>query len=226
MAEAMTWRKRSRKSKRWVYLIGSPVSRAVKIGVSNDPDARRADLQVGSPVPLMVLWKTRGGQALESALHDYFAPYRTQGEWFDFGDESPTALVATAAVLMGHRAQPEKVPAAARYRYSDCTSCAAASVREASLRRGASETLPSARAKQVPVVPEPRKESGVDRVLRVISEVPMRQKDIVEAAEMNKGTVSKAISRLIAAGTVKRLDDSRVVLVMDGATSKRDEVVV
>lgn len=54
----------------------------------------------------------------------------------------------------------------------------------------------------------------------------MRQKDIVEAAEMNKGTVSKAISRLIAAGTVKRLDDSRVVLVMDGATSKRDEVVV
>ncbi|MFE3206115.1 GIY-YIG nuclease family protein [Embleya sp. NPDC059237] len=62
-----------KKSKRWVYLIGSPALRTVKIGVSNDPDARLADLQVGSPVALHLLWKTPGGQGLEAALHAYFA---------------------------------------------------------------------------------------------------------------------------------------------------------
>lgn len=103
---------------RWVYLIGSPVVRSVKIGVAKDPDARLNELRTGSLVPLQLIWKTRGGRALESELHQYFAPYRTHGEWFDFGGENPAALVASAATLMGYVNQPERVATEDRIRTS------------------------------------------------------------------------------------------------------------
>ncbi|MYX32250.1 MULTISPECIES: GIY-YIG nuclease family protein [unclassified Streptomyces] len=89
-------------SRRWVYLIGSPVVRPVKIGVSNDPEARLADLQVGSPVPLVLLWEAKGGQQLESALHQHFAAHRLHGEWFDFGEDDPISTVAAAAGMLGY----------------------------------------------------------------------------------------------------------------------------
>src|SRR5581483_3251261 len=54
--------------------------------------------------------------ALEDGLHRYFAPYRIHGEWFDFGDENPAALVATAAVLMGNPTHPQRVTDESRLR--------------------------------------------------------------------------------------------------------------
>lgn len=101
---------------RWVYLVGATLTRPVKIGVAAKPEARLDDLRVGSPVPLHLIWKTRGGRALESGLHEYFAPYRIHGEWFDFGDEDPAALVATAAVLMGNPSHPRRVTTEERLR--------------------------------------------------------------------------------------------------------------
>lgn len=95
---------------RWVYLVGSTQARPVKIGVAKDAEARTAELQTGSPLPLHLIWKTRGGRSLERALHERFAPYRTHGEWFDFGDESPAAIVASAAVLLGYVAYAERSP--------------------------------------------------------------------------------------------------------------------
>lgn len=94
---------------RWVYLVGSSLSRPVKIGVAGNVQSRLEELRTGSPVPLHLLWKTRGDRDLEFSLHEYFAPYRIHGEWFDFGDEDPAALVATAAVLMGHLTHPKRV---------------------------------------------------------------------------------------------------------------------
>ena len=101
---------------RWVYLIGSTLTRPVKIGVAKNAEARLDELRIGSPVPLHIIWKARGGRALEGSLHEYFAPYRIHGEWFDFGDESPAALVATAAVLMGNPSHPQRVTAEGRLR--------------------------------------------------------------------------------------------------------------
>ena len=101
---------------RWVYLIGSALTKPVKIGVAKNAEARLDELRVGSPVPLHLFWKTRGGRALESSLHEYFAPYRIHGEWFDFGDENPAALVATAAVLMGSPSHPQRVTTEERLR--------------------------------------------------------------------------------------------------------------
>lgn len=87
---------------RWVYLVGTRQARPVKIGVASVVEVRIAELQTGSPLPLYLIWKTRGGQSLERDLHQRFAPYRIHGEWFDFGDENPAAVVASAAVLMGY----------------------------------------------------------------------------------------------------------------------------
>lgn len=101
---------------RWVYLVGSTLTRPVKIGVTKNAEARLDELRVGSPVPLHLIWKTRGGRALESSLHEYFAPYRVHGEWFDFGDENPAALVATAAVLMGSPSHPQRITTEIRLR--------------------------------------------------------------------------------------------------------------
>ncbi|WP_069883521.1 GIY-YIG nuclease family protein [Streptomyces luteocolor] len=106
----------SNHASRWVYLIGSALSRPVKIGVTGNVQGRLDELRTGSPVPLHVMWKTKGDRDLEYSLHEYFAPYRIHGEWFDFGDEDPSALVATAAVLMGHLTHPQRVSERSRLR--------------------------------------------------------------------------------------------------------------
>jgi hypothetical protein len=103
-------------SNRWVYLIGSALTRPVKIGVANNVQSRLDELRTGSPVPLHLIWKTPGDNDLEYSLHEYFAPYRIHGEWFDFEDENSAALVATAAVLMGRLSHPRKVTEQARLR--------------------------------------------------------------------------------------------------------------
>ncbi|WP_164541050.1 GIY-YIG nuclease family protein [Streptomyces abyssomicinicus] len=201
-----------------MYLIGPPNTCIAKIGVSNDPQERLADLQVGSHQPLVLLWKTPGGQGLESALHAYFAPYRTHGEWFDFGEESPAALVATAAVLMGFKAQPDRIPQSARYRFDSCTVCAGARIRELP------EPIPDLRLPRPR--PEPRPKRGAPaalprevnettvatRVAEAVrrSEGPVRQIAIADVTGINKGSVSRAVQRLVADGVLVRLEDGRI----------------
>ncbi|MEV4441331.1 GIY-YIG nuclease family protein [Streptomyces sp. NPDC049577] len=204
-----------RNSKRWVYVVGSPAARAVKIGVSNDPRARLADLQVGSPVPLLLLWKTPGGQGLESALHAYFAPYRTHGEWFDFQDEDPVALVATAAVLMGHRAQPKLIEQDLRYRVSNCTACAARRVSEATdHRKSPSAATPSPAPRPTPPPPEPPPFTNRLKVLTAVRQAggPVRQKTIVEMTGIAKGTVSREVQKLVTTGVLRRSQDGALTI--------------
>jgi hypothetical protein len=80
-----------------VYLIGSAASSSVKIGRSDDVARRLAEIQRMSPVKLEVLWQVHAGGDLETALHRRFKAYRMHGEWFDFGEENPVALVGQAA---------------------------------------------------------------------------------------------------------------------------------
>src|SRR5690606_28849223 len=86
----------------WIYVIGCDEVRLVKIGISSDVPGRLAGLQVGSPVELRILWTMPGSIDMEQDLHEYFRAYRRHGEWFDFGDENPVAMVAGAAVLLGY----------------------------------------------------------------------------------------------------------------------------
>lgn len=80
-----------------VYVIGSTNGHAVKIGRSDDVARRLAEIQRMSPVKLEVLWQVQAGGDLETALHRRFKARRTHGEWFDFGDDDPVALVGQAA---------------------------------------------------------------------------------------------------------------------------------
>lgn len=54
----------------------------VKIGYSNDPAARLRSLQTGSPSRLELMVTEPGGRAVESARHEQFSDWRTEGEWF------------------------------------------------------------------------------------------------------------------------------------------------
>lgn len=72
---------------RSVYLVGCVGIRSVKIGSATDPKARLADLQVGCPLPLAILWTQEAPNAflVERALHKHFDDHRVRGEWFDLG---------------------------------------------------------------------------------------------------------------------------------------------
>lgn len=78
----------------WVYVIGVPGSKVVKIGVARDVESRLRGIQNGNPAKLEVLWRTPGSYELEKKLHRKFRPFRVQGEWFDFKQSDPVACVA------------------------------------------------------------------------------------------------------------------------------------
>ncbi|WP_331758636.1 GIY-YIG nuclease family protein [Streptomyces sp. NBC_01547] len=79
-----------------VYILGAEGSPLVKIGWTNNPSRRLADLQSGSPLALRLLATCEGDARLESALHGHFADRRVRGEWFDLGDD-PVDLVEPIA---------------------------------------------------------------------------------------------------------------------------------
>lgn len=74
----------------YVYAIGNSANSLVKIGSSNDPEARMANLQCGSPVALEILRTYEQpasfyGESLEFWLHRQLKHLRRHGEWFALG---------------------------------------------------------------------------------------------------------------------------------------------
>jgi hypothetical protein len=86
----------------WIYVIGCDEVRLVKIGISSNVQSRLVAMQIGSPVVLRLLWTMPGSIDTEQDLHECFHAFRKHGEWFDFGDENPVAMVASASALLGH----------------------------------------------------------------------------------------------------------------------------
>ena len=70
----------------WLYVIQCAVTDRVKIGISNDPQARLATLQCGSPTQLNLLATILGNKADERQLHNTLHESRAHGEWFDWTD--------------------------------------------------------------------------------------------------------------------------------------------
>jgi hypothetical protein len=72
-----------------IYFVLAEHTRRLKIGYSIDPVGRLAALQTGCPEPLSLLgWISydatpRQVMAIERELHDCFAQWRLQGEWFE-----------------------------------------------------------------------------------------------------------------------------------------------
>lgn len=82
----------------WVYFIEAVGLERIKIGKANNPEARLAGLQTGSPVPLRLLGKIPGGHALEKKLHGEFASLWMDGEWFHATKELRNYIHATCKV--------------------------------------------------------------------------------------------------------------------------------
>lgn len=65
-----------------VYAIQCVENGLIKIGVSNLPKRRLADLSSQSPVEMVLLASRPGGYQMERELHKRFAEHRRRGEWF------------------------------------------------------------------------------------------------------------------------------------------------
>lgn len=68
----------------YVYLIRMGHSLIFKIGKSNDPQGRLANLQTANPYKLKMvhLFRADNASAAEEMLHGYFHEKRKEGEWF------------------------------------------------------------------------------------------------------------------------------------------------
>ena len=65
-----------------LYVMFNPFTGLVKIGISNDVDARRDTLEHACGVPLDLLAVFPGDERYEQPLHLAFAHVRQRGEWF------------------------------------------------------------------------------------------------------------------------------------------------
>lgn len=68
---------------RHIYVISESGTNNVKIGISNKPVKRRAEVQTGNPRKLEILATWQGTEKDESDLHALFSQYRKEGEWFE-----------------------------------------------------------------------------------------------------------------------------------------------
>ena len=67
----------------------------IKIGYSNDCEARLRSMQTGSPIQLTLLAVLPGSRKREQQVHRYWSVYRAHGEWF----QPDTRLLAEIAQI-------------------------------------------------------------------------------------------------------------------------------
>jgi hypothetical protein len=68
-----------------IYFILS--GKRVKIGTTTNLDKRLKSLSTGNPIKLQVVAIMDGSYQTEKGIHDLFARYRREGEWFKFCEE-------------------------------------------------------------------------------------------------------------------------------------------
>lgn len=70
-----------------IYFIQAEDSKAIKIGIADNPQRRLAALATGSAEPLTLLGVQHGVKADEIDLHRRFRSLRLKGEWFQPGQD-------------------------------------------------------------------------------------------------------------------------------------------
>lgn len=97
-----------------VYAIQEGGGGPVKIGWSNDPEIRLAQLQGMNPRGLRLVHRFFVKKAVEKMLHEHFAAHRMSGEWFAV---TPNEVREVAHDIFCNRADlraPEDIPAKVR----------------------------------------------------------------------------------------------------------------
>jgi len=83
----------------FTYFIEGEGHGPIKIGSARNVEVRRSELQIGSPVPLSVIDRLRGGRWLERSLKRRFAHDRLHGEWFARTPDLLACIVSLAALV-------------------------------------------------------------------------------------------------------------------------------
>jgi hypothetical protein len=89
----------------YIYIIHCKDLNTIKIGYSDNPFARLAQLQVGNSSELSILSIFKGGREEEEFLHKKFASNKVRGEWFTLDESLVEDLLAyqadTIAISIG-----------------------------------------------------------------------------------------------------------------------------
>ena len=83
----------------YVYAIRNKTTRRIKLGISQNPERRLKELQIGNDceLELVAFRKAENRFKDEKALHRENAPLRVRGEWFDDGISFDGTTGGTAA---------------------------------------------------------------------------------------------------------------------------------
>ena len=83
----------------YVYAIRNKTTRRVKLGISQNPERRLKELQIGNDceLELVAFRKAENRFKDEKALHRENAPLHVRGEWFDGGISFGEGISASAA---------------------------------------------------------------------------------------------------------------------------------
>lgn len=88
----------------FIYLIESDQGH-VKIGYSQDPTARLAQLQTAHGKPLVLKYTREISEAntatMERIIHDQLKQYRLSGEWFDIASDIAQSEIDFAFITFG-----------------------------------------------------------------------------------------------------------------------------
>lgn len=102
-------------SHKYVYVIG-PEAGHLKIGLTKNVPTRLVDLQVGSPIPLILHLSVRIPSHLAAQVEDHthwlLYEYRVSGEWFEVN--AALAIKAVKDAVTSVKKSPSKI--------TDCTS--------------------------------------------------------------------------------------------------------
>ena len=99
-------------NKGWVYLIGSSVG-LCKIGISENPHKRFADLQNANAAKLQLLGSVQVDDAIsyEARLHEHHDNVHNHGEWFKLVNADITKLLQTWQEIVMQAMPPNCTPA-------------------------------------------------------------------------------------------------------------------
>lgn len=81
----------------YIYIIHCKDLNTIKIGYSDNPFSRLAQLQVGNSSELSILSIFKGGREEEEILHKKFASNKVRGEWFALDESLVGELLAYQA---------------------------------------------------------------------------------------------------------------------------------
>lgn len=100
----------------YIYVIHAPGTNCIKIGYTDHPRRRMAELQVSSPVKLRLLLTCPGTLDMEGQIHGKLSGYHKSGEWFELPAFSSMVVLKVIQSVTGIDClQPDNTAKARRH---------------------------------------------------------------------------------------------------------------